>query len=448
MRTHLLSYRSTLSCASLISALSLLSIGSIISIGSVGSTASVFSVGSVASVLSIGSIGCVFGFFDECAATYPYPEAIVNITLSEDAWDDMASCSKDDYRKYKAVDAPDSCDYKPATCSYWHIEDRRRTSQPCRVRRKGGASWRALDRKPSFKIKWDDNKVRFASFECTTDGSCPPGETANIWESKKVTLNHQVHARGEVSASGLFRNVLGYSTTPLAIPAKLNLYRGDSLRLSDDYVMVETISDKHFMRKHFGDDYLLFEKEVSQLEFKRGGGIFDEDDMNSTVHVKKVEDAMHLRLAHMRAYDVAAYYAGERLTHHFDGACLRASSSNNHYIAFHNGTFTYIPSGMDQTFGCLSQLSVAGNAPTCAPAMECLADDSCNAMYEEFMSRGGAAYQAPSCIEEATRTFLTSVATCVVAAVVVLLVKYVGEAVELEVVLTSSTSVSEVHSNN
>ncbi len=435
MRTSL-SYRSTWSCisvVSLISALSLFSLGSIVSIGSIGSTASAFSVGSVASVLSIGSLGCVFGFFEDCSAVYPEPMAIVNITLSEEVWDDMTSCSKDDYRKYQAVDLPESCDYKPATCSYRNLQDELRTSQSCKVRRKGGASWRSLGGKPSFKIKWDD-KVRFASFECTIEGSCPPGKTVNVWESKKLTLNNQVQARGEVSAYALFRNVLGYSATPLAIPAKVNLYRGGHLRMSDDYAMVETISDKYFMRKHFGDDYLLLEKEAPQMEFKRGGGVFDEDDKSSTVHVKKVEEAMHLRLLHMHASEVAAYYAGERMTHHFDGACLRASSSNNHYIAMHNGTFTYIPSGMDQTFGCLSQLSVAGDAPTCAPAMDCLADKSCRAMYEELMSRAGEAHQEPSCIEEVARTSLTSAATCIAAAVVVLITAYVREAVELEVV--------------
>ena len=252
------------------------------------------------------------------------------IVIAPAVYELMSSCSKEEY---KSADRPDKCDYQPANCTFENV------TRGCDIRRKGSASWRDMGDKPPYKIKMDE-----------------PVEFAPNWNTTKVTLNNgvqQTYSTAEVDAYNVFRG-LG---VPTPEAERVSVTIGAQ---THEYTMIETISDDAFMNKHFGDTWILWEMDANQLEYKRDSGEFGSALLPS------------LTLEHVNQTAMIHYYVGELRTDHWDGACLR-ERSNNHYIAYDGSVYTYIPSGVDQTFNCVKDTY----PPYCAPMVECFDTPAC-----------------------------------------------------------------------
>ena len=286
------------------------------------------------------------------------------IYLSVPTWDTMASCTK---AEYKSPDRPTKCDYQEAECVY---DGGPRV--PCEVRRKGSTTWRDMDKRPSLKIKGmkglDGEDYVFAE----------------DWVSKKVTLNNgvqRISADVEVRAYDMFRD-LGVKSS-LAKLCSVKLHRGTTLVANHrDYTMIETISDKAFMKKNFGDDWILWEVEVGVTECKRDNGAFDDAcDTDKS-------DMEELSLGDTNREEMIRYFVGEKLTSHWDSACLGVSRGNNFYVTkwIPEGTtdalHTFIPSGVDHTFDCW--LQYATHFPMCKPMQQCFEDEECHSEYQDI----------------------------------------------------------------
>ena len=213
----LFSLGSTGSVFTLICFVSILSAGSLTSILSVGSVASLASIASYASVLSFASDGCVMGFMDNCFKhkRNHIIQTRFKIDIDADTWDLMTTCSKEEY---KSADRPDKCDYRDAICSFTNLTSGYNVTSSCEVRRKGSATWRDLDMKPSFKIKKFGDDIEWGTFECEY---CPPGEDTNEWKTnkKKDVRKTKIKIRQPSSTGNLRQtlprtpSLLGYQDT-------------------------------------------------------------------------------------------------------------------------------------------------------------------------------------------------------------------------------------------
>ena len=338
---------------------------------------------------------------------YPSPEATFTLNFDHDSWNTMARCTKDDYlRTFKMIDEPKWCDYQQITCTFSR-PGYPNVTQACEVRRKGRSTWRDVNEKPSFKVKFDDS-VLFQEEPCA-DSVCPEGETTNKWRSKKITLNNQVLGRGGLDALRLFRESLRYKATPLSMPARVDVLVDDTLQFSGNYEALESVSDSKFMKKWFGSDYMLFELEDNALQFKRSGGDFDDDDTSSEVSVSVVSRiANPLQMSHIGENNMLRFYAGEVLTNSWDGMCLRWGYHNNVYIAYEqsNDKFHFVPGGMDMTFqGCMSAIMIT-DPPACAPMIECFRDSNCTSTYNDLVASINVTRARASCGTEVGVMFL------------------------------------------
>tara|TARA_Y100000748_G_scaffold296110_1_gene288542 strand:+ start:339 stop:1430 length:1092 start_codon:yes stop_codon:yes gene_type:complete len=286
---------------------------------------------------------------------------------------------------------PEYCDYIDARCVY-RDDLRVLHDKPCKVKRKGYGSWRSVTpwKRPSVKLKLDE-KVEFA-----------PG-----WESKKLTLNSMVQGQGDLrggpddkSAYQVFKD-MGYKYVPETLPVRIKVFR-DRVQVAEElYAAVEAISDKYFMRKHFGKNYLLFEYEGTAqgvTEFKRGGGQYDDDagecsGEDCTVGVPVLKTALGPpQTKDMDQEEITTYAAAERATMHFDGSCFsRVHDMNNAYLGYNGDTnkFALIPSGVDQTFRGCAALATFVRRPKCDSMLMCLDDLNCTAMYEQKVADAG-----------------------------------------------------------
>jgi hypothetical protein len=245
------------------------------------------------------------------------------------------------------------------------------------------ASWREMDQKPSFKIKKMEQAIQWGNASCLY---CPPGEQTNVWKSTKVTLNNQVEGTGEIDAYRVFGN---NGIAPLAQSTSVTLFRGEECMSTQTYAMVETINDDRFMNKFFGDNWTLYEVEYrynatsganeNYIEAKREG----EDgsiDLNETNAYK--DYILHgLPFSAMNAKNIWNYFASERSTLHFDGACYHKSIKNNYFIAYNGVEYFFIPHGLDSTFQCHHR-AVAHMSPECSPIKDCFANSSCASLFD------------------------------------------------------------------
>ena len=394
----------TVSAFSIVAIFSLFSVMSIASVFGISSVASVLSIASSTSVMSIASTDCVFKFYEKCLPFKVHEiEREFEIHLAPHVWDEMATCTK---LQYKSSDRPESCDYQEATCIYRNLNSEVNVTDSCKVRRKGSSTWRDLDDKPSFKIKKFGDGVRFGEFPCGT--FCPPGKSLNVWESKKVTLQNQVIADGEIDAYNVFRK---YIPSPLAEQTRVRLYRNDSLFSEETYVMLETIDDDQFLEKWFGTTAILYELDddsnpyIAKFEryiddsssisdmFVNTSGLLDDSE-------KKVKEATEEALkneSHLaniislgfNAFDkrnLLYYYAAEKAVNHWDAVCSEYVS--NTYVVFNGSMYFYVPSGTDETFQCPTKRKVLGwssSTPQCQGMRECYMDDECKSQYEEIL---------------------------------------------------------------
>lgn len=288
-----------------------------------------------------------------------------SIFLTAAKWDTMASCTKSEY---KSDNPPDKCGYQDAQCQYV-TADHAGVPVYCKVRRKGSTSWRDLHARPSFKIK----KMNNTKYPFGTN-----------WASKKVTLNNGVQKlsglpEAEVKAYDIFRN-LGVPAS-LAQLCSVKLYRdGELFSTEKDYTMIETISDDIFMIKHFHSNWTLWEVESGKTECKRSYP-------NELVCDTDTTDITTLTLDDVDQTEMINYFVGERLTSHTDSACLGFPTGNNYYVAKwyplpDTPRYTYIPSGVDQTFKCWYQYAAV--FPQCKPIQQCWDIDQC---WDQFQTR-------------------------------------------------------------
>jgi hypothetical protein len=369
-RYSVLSYCSAFSSVSaftVVAFLSCLSAASVLSFGSIGSTLSVLSIGSVYSVLSVGSTGCTLGIFQDCSVD-PKTDSWIEISLDADAWDDLASCTKEEYNM---KNRPPQCDYKIATCAYSGGDP-----QPCRVRRKGNASWRKMEDGSSLKVKFD-TKVNFGTEVCVDGEYCPGGRTNNTWTTKKLTLNNMAQGDKEVEA---YREFGKYMAAPMAKYTSLSLFRGGKLFSKRRYAMVETVDDKPFLEKHFGLNYTLHEIEYDKVYFERAEGSLSGEDVKI--------DLLNIPLDSINRDHALRYYALELTTRHWDGACGR-DFKNNYFVVYNGQIHFLIPWGLDQTFQyCSKAGSILKAEPKCLFMQQCFNSSSCET---EFAARLGAA---------------------------------------------------------
>lgn len=312
-----------------------------------------------------------------------------DIYIPETTFDLMENCS---FEEYKSDNRPDKCDYQDAKCSFNH-ED----AVDCEVRRKGSGSWRHLREKPSFKIKHmkkGGEDYHFGDFDCSKINCNPSSRFSgvNSWRTEKVTLNNGVQHtlfNAEVKAYDVFRK-LGV-VSPLAQMTTLSLYRGNALIRRDTYTMIETINDKAFMKKYYGDDYALWEIDKG-IEFERDGGSLKDVNMTGI-------NLLALSIDQVHRDRMIAYYVGERLTKHFDGACMGNQIYNiyqNHYIALDgSGKFSYIPSGVDNVFTCVD---TSDSVPHCTPMNECWNNTECKREYDSFLADYGDMNVPSTCV--------------------------------------------------
>lgn len=349
-------------------------------------------------------LGVVLG-----AAAVSYPGFEVRIAAAD--WDALSACTKQEYRSCVLVDGeydrPAHCDYVAASCSY----DGGPTVG-CKVRRKGGSTWRPLDEKPSLKIKnmelENGDDYPFGTFVCGRNVTCTSlpggalrGSDTNVWQSSKVTLNNDVLGSASVDAYRAFRDI--GVVAPLARHVAVRLYRDDTLKVHARYTMVETINDKAFAKKYIhADDYALFEFERGMAEFKRSGGSYDaayEDgpvdcggcnvQTNQSICGPPGGTALHdVPLSKFNPTYMQRYYAGELITNHWDGVCASTWGGlrpNNAYVGVYPDAsgadvFAYIAAGADQTYGCGGN-QLTEPDPKCAPLIECFGEPVCRASF-------------------------------------------------------------------
>ena len=343
-------------------------------------------------------LGIVLG-----AAAVSYSAFEVRIAAAD--WDALSACTKQEYRSCVLVDGeydrPAHCDYVAASCSY----DGGPTVG-CKVRRKGGSTWRPLDEKPSLKIKKmeleNGDDYTFDTFVCGRNVTCTSlpggalsGSDTNVWQSSKVTLNNDVLGSASVDAYRAFRDI--GVVAPLARHVAVRLYRDDTLKVHARYTMVETINDKAFAKKYIhADNYALFEFEGGMAEFKRSGGCYEDGlvdcgvcnvQTNQSICGPPGGTALHdVPLSKFNPTYMQRYYAGELITNHWDGVCSRDSlRPNNAYVGVYPDAsgadvFAYIASGADRTYRC-GEDQLTEPDPKCAPLIECFGEPGCRASF-------------------------------------------------------------------
>ncbi len=107
------------------------------------------------------------------------------------------------------------------------------------------------------------------------------GETVNEWKSKKVTLQNMIaFTYTESTAYDVYRSV--GVIAPMSEYITVQLWRGDQKPVPEyEYMLLETISDKKFVKKHIGENAMLFEVEEQKLQYKRGTGVYDRDEVEN-----------------------------------------------------------------------------------------------------------------------------------------------------------------------
>ena len=157
------------------------------------------------------------------------PEVEFSIQIPDEAWNNMSACTFDDYQKSKKheSDKTSHCDYHAATCSFRNMNMTTPISNiRCKVRRKGFTTWEEMDRKPSFKLKFetDDGK---------DDREIDMGTIDNILLNvNEVTLNNMKYSTpGPKPRSRSLRPVSKHwvSAMPAAAYAKVTLGRVTTL---------------------------------------------------------------------------------------------------------------------------------------------------------------------------------------------------------------------------
>ena len=215
------------------------------------------------------------------------------------------------------------------------------------MRRKGFGTWRSLDDKPSLKIKDfnDDTKYTFATYNCNSTrnpcnyipnvGAELEGREVNEWKSKKVTLQNMVYLQyTEGTSYDVFRE-MGF-IAPMTEYITVQLWKNDEKVVPEYlYMMLETINDKEFVKKHAGQAAMLFEverfpKSETPIQFKRGVGVYD-DELVEEYAKENLTTFLYDNPPSFRIDTEAfvRYHAVEGATLGFDSLC---TNGNNAYL--------------------------------------------------------------------------------------------------------------------
>lgn len=369
--------------------------------------------------------------FSDCTETVE-SSASIEIILDQATFDLMSTCTKDMYAEYQATDAhKDECGYQDAYCRYKiQVPSYDSDVQECEVRRKGSSTWRDMDDKPSFKIK----KFR------------KPGKTPIqfqsewAWTSDKVTLNNgeqpgpgaYYRTNGEVKAYDTFR-LLGKKAVPRAMYVDVNLVVGDAVFRADQYAMIETINDKYFMKKHFGDHYSLYEVEMDAAEFKRHSDDDIDDAGGDLADHPTIVETLNPPLSQVSDVDIARYYIGELYVGHWDGACTR-DLHNNYYIGYDITMQIYmlIPSGLDNTYQPCWFGLLTPDKPTCEVVKDCFQNSTCKGVYDEQLQIADdvipEAHRLDTCGQELLPSIRTVLVSLLVPSIVIVCLHYMWRA--------------------
>lgn len=355
--------------------------------------------------------------------TSPTSDADFYIKMDQTTYNRMKQCTSEMYQQYKADDpacgeeCKDQCGYQKLEdsmgCQYVDHKNNYETPyQKCSVRRKGSSTWRELDEKPSFKVKKLEEDVQFDE----------------DWVTDKVTLNNMMfpgwfyQTWSEIDAYDTFRK-LGVRTSPQARYTTVHVVVDGRTLHKDLYAMVQTISDKNYMKMHFeanssneavAPQWSLYEKDISHpTEYKRSSSDFVEECSNCTeeqgdllirppIHpnLGEMGKELPLKLSQFASeLEAIRFYVAEVVTGSWDGVCRRKDKkATNTYIGYQyphefdghdvstwaDGTYTLIPGGLDNTFqGCLSSWrGRPSDEPACTFMKECFQNDMCRRTYD------------------------------------------------------------------
>ena len=257
---------------------------------------------------------------------------VLNITCSAETVAIMSQCTNSEY---KSDDRPAKCDYQDCICSSSLFDERE-----CEVRRKGSSSWRPMGRLPSYKIKLKKG----------SDGEKRVSFSPS-WTSHKLTLHSAQQGRGEKAAYEVFRR----HGVPASETLEMVLYFNDEPARA--YILVETVSDKQFMKKHFGEAGWTLWDDSGECKESAEESCSDMDDINDFINM-----ATHETFGNDTA--LVRFYQSEVATNHWDGACINKNHlhHNNFYLVQHGDTYQFVPWGLDQTMRCSSY-----REPSCNP---------------------------------------------------------------------------------
>lgn len=314
-------------------------------------------------------------FYSWTNTSAPYLRAhSVEITIAAADWDLMATCT---LHKKQLADPPPSCDYVEAMSC--RINDNNPVK--CEVKRKGTASWRAMDKKPSIKVKFESGN-----------------------HQRKLTLNSMVQDpsnAAEVTSYGIFAS-LGVPA-PRAHHSMVTLIRNGTAGATPKlYTSVEEPDTPEFITANGLDGSSMWEYERGTPKHEFG------QDLDIIDVLKRATNGRSL--AHMwSVVDKEAmfrYYTGEVATGHIDGLCRMSnepfkSVPNNAYaVRSLNGKYQFIPWGLDQTNRCERPLSAGGyfrgtghirfrhatpwNTAACDIMRRCFESQECRKQYNRF----------------------------------------------------------------
>ena len=300
------------------------------------------------------------------------------------------------------------------------------------MRRKGFSTYRPLPSKPSFKVKFYED-VNFTKKMDLNLGRLGGVESDIV--ADKATFNNMAYStsysgNGEVEAYGTFHE-MDYPGMPAASYVQISTYRGaERVSRYVGSVIEDMNNDDHFSRMshEYGTNYLLVEVDNTGLEYKTASGTFKKSGVDRKLlkvilnrEEEEEEDDGPLRF--LNHDEMLRFYIGERLTHNWDGACLRLTPNNFYIVVWTSKdgetNMRFLPKGMDWVFqGCVYDMFAS---TYCGPVQSLLHTNATD--YESMSKRYTrlVPYRSSTCAEEVGITIMFVCVSVVLALISTLL---------------------------
>jgi len=289
-----------------------------------------------------------------------------------------------------------------------------------------------LDETPSFNVKfydqqWKKTKILLGTFHGIE------------FKSDKIRLNNMAYSNSwkqltEVDAYDTFRRI-GYSYMPVATDITLSTYRGSSHQRRYGAALIEIIDNTNYFKRpdvQYGSNYMVLEVDGSGMELKKTNGIFNtsvDTSLLTNVMNRDVEQGESSIIDYMNHTETLSYYAAERLTRSWDGACLTTIPNNFYVILWQDDTGNmhvhYMPKGMDRVFhGCSYDFTVTSRQ-YCGPVQAFLESnktpsyDKLFAMYESLNP-----HKSHTCAQEVGITLGLALSSISLSVLVLAIVQY------------------------